>query len=369
MTKAELQSIADDKAQEYGIPPELFRAMITQESGWNPRIVSNKGAAGLGQLMPGTAAGLGVKDRFDPEANLDGSARYLKAQYDRFGSWELALAAYNAGPAAVQKAGDQIPKIRETQNYVSSIMGGLGESLASPPGERGRTAPGSIPWWLDGDQVDALHRQLGLDQPPAAGKPSPPIPWWLDGDQVDQLHRQLGLTPETSEAPTSSPTPSPTLTLPQAPPGPGLRQQIQASFPGPIALPAPSAPPAPTPPAAPSLSQTLLAGNFAGPGGNAAQAGAGLTRAQVALPPQAPAATSTLSPATSLRVQQIQGSATGPLAQAIQQYAARTGGRSYIGDLVTRAQLAPNPAMREAVLQEAQAYGLRDAVQQLATSA
>ena len=94
---------------------------MQQESGWNPSIESHKGAYGLAQLMPATARTLGV-DHTDPVQNLDGGARYLKMQYDRFGSWRLALAAYNAGPEAVEKY-DGVPPYAETTNYVKVIWG------------------------------------------------------------------------------------------------------------------------------------------------------------------------------------------------------------------------------------------------------
>jgi hypothetical protein len=109
-------------AQKYGIPPDLFLRQLGQESGFNAGAVSPKGATGIGQLMPGTAAELGV-DPNDPMQNIDGSARYLKQQFDKFGDWKLALAAYNAGPGAVEKYGG-VPPYAETQNYVASIMGG-----------------------------------------------------------------------------------------------------------------------------------------------------------------------------------------------------------------------------------------------------
>ncbi|WP_299911475.1 lytic transglycosylase domain-containing protein [uncultured Paracoccus sp.] len=98
----------------------LFQAMIWQESRFNPRAVSPKGARGLAQLMPGTAATLGV-DPGDPMQNLDGGARYLLMQLGTFKSPTLALAAYNAGPGAVQKYGG-VPPYRETRNYVVTIL-------------------------------------------------------------------------------------------------------------------------------------------------------------------------------------------------------------------------------------------------------
>ena len=98
----------------------LFETLIQRESAFDPKAVSPKGARGLGQLMPGTAADLGVTDPFDPIANLDGSARYLVEQLDRFGSVELALAAYNAGPGAVAKHGG-VPPFAETRAYVDWI--------------------------------------------------------------------------------------------------------------------------------------------------------------------------------------------------------------------------------------------------------
>ncbi|CAM3255804.1 Transglycosylase SLT domain-containing protein [Paracoccus aminovorans] len=108
-------------ARKHGVPEDLFLRLVQQESGWNPSARSHKGARGLAQLMPGTAAKLGV-DPGDPIQNLEGGARYLRMMYNTFGSWRLALAAYNAGPAAVAKYGG-VPPYRETRNYVRVIHG------------------------------------------------------------------------------------------------------------------------------------------------------------------------------------------------------------------------------------------------------
>lgn len=112
---------AREAARRYGIPEDLFLRLVQQESGWNPRARSHKGATGLAQLMPGTAAKLGVNPH-DPVQNLHGGARYLRMMYNQFGNWRLALAAYNAGPGAVQKY-NGIPPYRETRNYVRIIAG------------------------------------------------------------------------------------------------------------------------------------------------------------------------------------------------------------------------------------------------------
>ncbi|MGR3524681.1 MAG: lytic transglycosylase domain-containing protein [Paracoccaceae bacterium] len=115
-------AMARDAARRHGVPEDLFLKLVQQESGFNPKAVSSKGALGLAQLMPDTARILRV-DPLDPYQNLDGGARYLMQQYRAFGNWRLALAAYNAGPGAVQKHGG-VPPFRETQNYVKVIFGG-----------------------------------------------------------------------------------------------------------------------------------------------------------------------------------------------------------------------------------------------------
>jgi len=119
--RGEYLEVAKAAARKHDVPEDLFLRLVQQESGWNPSAVSPKGATGLAQLMPDTARLLRV-DIGDPEENLEGGARYLRMMYDRFGSWRLALAAYNAGPMAVEEHGG-IPPYAETENYVKAILG------------------------------------------------------------------------------------------------------------------------------------------------------------------------------------------------------------------------------------------------------
>ena len=115
-----------DLARRFDLSPALLEAVVWQESRWRENAVSPVGARGLAQLMPGTARELGV-DPNDPLANLEGGARYLRQQLDRFdGNLELALAAYNAGPGRVIRSGG-VPNIRETRQYVAAIIGRLSD--------------------------------------------------------------------------------------------------------------------------------------------------------------------------------------------------------------------------------------------------
>jgi len=129
----QLSAHIEENARREGFTPDLLRAMIDKESSFRPCAVSPKGAQGLMQLMPGTAALLGVRDPFDPKENIDAGAKYLGHLLSRFGgNLALALAAYNAGPSRVD-AYQGLPPIPETLNYVTSIMDKLRVEPPAPP--------------------------------------------------------------------------------------------------------------------------------------------------------------------------------------------------------------------------------------------
>ncbi len=117
----EMLRLIENHAYDRDLDPRLVQAVVQVESGYNPRALSNKGAIGLMQLMPGTAAQLAVDDPWDIEQNLRGGTSYLRQMLDRFGDLELALAAYNAGPEAVVKHSG-IPPYDETRAYVRKIF-------------------------------------------------------------------------------------------------------------------------------------------------------------------------------------------------------------------------------------------------------
>jgi soluble lytic murein transglycosylase-like protein len=113
--------LIDETARVYRLPPALVKAVIAAESAFDPDAISRKGAQGLMQLMPQTAASLGVDDPLEPASNVRGGAGYLRAMLDRYGDLTRALAAYNAGPHAVDRYGG-VPPYRETQDYVDRVL-------------------------------------------------------------------------------------------------------------------------------------------------------------------------------------------------------------------------------------------------------
>jgi soluble lytic murein transglycosylase len=117
---------------KYGIEPSLIKALITVESNWDSSAVSKKGAIGLMQIMPATATDMKIINPYDPGQNIEAGTRYLRFMLDRFkGNLNLALAAYNAGPATVEKSGG-VPAIAETRNYIKKVLSIHNKRLSKP---------------------------------------------------------------------------------------------------------------------------------------------------------------------------------------------------------------------------------------------
>lgn len=167
----QLEALIRKYAQIYGVDPSLVRAVMRHESGFKAGAVSPKGAQGLMQLMPGTAALMGVKNPFDPEQNIAGGVGYLRHCLDRFQhNVPLAVAAYNAGPESVARCG-AIPPYQETQVFVNNVMGayagptqmktaapGDGKAAVPPPGKGAKSRP------KDGKPED-LQSEKSPDRP------------------------------------------------------------------------------------------------------------------------------------------------------------------------------------------------------------
>lgn len=129
--------VIEREAERNRLAPELIQSVIQAESGYNAKALSKAGAMGLMQLMPATASILAVHDPWDPAENIRGGAAYLRRMLDRFGRLELALAAYNAGPGAVERY-DGIPPYKETRTYVARVLRLYrGEDARLPPARQG----------------------------------------------------------------------------------------------------------------------------------------------------------------------------------------------------------------------------------------
>lgn len=114
--------IIQSKSAKYNLDPSLIRALITAESNWDSKAISQKGAIGLMQIMPETASDMQISNPFDPEQNIEAGSRYIRLLLDRFdGDLELAIAAYNAGPSTVERAGG-IPRITETRQFLDNVL-------------------------------------------------------------------------------------------------------------------------------------------------------------------------------------------------------------------------------------------------------
>ena len=171
--REDLLPLIERHARARGLDPRLVRAVVQAESGYNPFAVSVKGAQGLMQLMPETARDLAVARPFDPGENLRGGTEYLRRMIERFGGRiELALAAYNAGPTAVERHGG-VPPYRETREYVDRVLALWGGS-GSAPSIRFASwpAPGS------GPQDPAVRPAVRRPLPPAR-----PVGWRSDGER------------------------------------------------------------------------------------------------------------------------------------------------------------------------------------------
>lgn len=155
-----IEALIGKYSQIYGVDPSLVRAVMRHESGFNAGAVSPKGAQGLMQLMPGTAASMGVKNAFDPEQNIAGGVGYLRQCLDRFQhNVPLAVAAYNAGPERVAQCGT-VPPINETQNFVTNVMGSYAGPVMS-----GKAAPDASKKTAKRGKQEDLQSEKTVDVP------------------------------------------------------------------------------------------------------------------------------------------------------------------------------------------------------------
>lgn len=155
-------ALIEEHATAQGVRPELVRAVIQVESGFNARARSNKGAMGLMQLMPATASELGVVNPWDPSENIRGGVTYLAGLLRRFNDERLALAAYNAGPGAVVRYGHEVPPYRETQDYVRKVAARTDVMVTD-------ARPGRRPIYKVWEEVDGRQVMRLTDVRPLSG--------------------------------------------------------------------------------------------------------------------------------------------------------------------------------------------------------
>jgi soluble lytic murein transglycosylase-like protein len=166
--RTRFESLVQAHASRNNLRPDLVRAVIQVESGFNPRARSPKGAMGLMQLMPATARELGVQDPYDPADNIRGGTIYLRRLLDRYdGNEQLALAAYNAGAGAVDKHGRAVPPYRETRDYVKKV-GSAARADADVPSRSG-AAGGKLVLYKSIDIVDGQPVPRYTTERPSSG--------------------------------------------------------------------------------------------------------------------------------------------------------------------------------------------------------
>jgi soluble lytic murein transglycosylase-like protein len=170
VVRERFESLVQEHALRNNLRPDLVRAVIQVESGFNPRARSPKGAMGLMQLMPATAQELGVQNPYDPDDNIRGGTIYLRRLLDRYdGNEQLALAAYNAGAGAVDKHGRAVPPYRETRDYVKKVGSFAGAGADADPPARSGTAGGKLVLYKSIDIVDGQPVPRYTTERPSTG--------------------------------------------------------------------------------------------------------------------------------------------------------------------------------------------------------